>query len=84
MGNKTFLESDVVLGIGCRFTDRHTGALPAYVGERKFIHINIEPREIGKLITPEVGIVADAKEAINAMLTAANKEKIVLFHLLSA
>jgi tartronate-semialdehyde synthase len=75
MGNKTFLESDVVLGIGCRFTDRHTGALPAYVGERKFIHINIEPREIGKLITPEVGIVADAKEAINAMLTAANKEK---------
>ena len=25
IGNKTFLESDLVIGVGCRFTDRHTG-----------------------------------------------------------
>ena len=75
MGNKTFLESDVVLGIGCRFTDRHTGALDAYVGNRKFIHINIEPSEIGKLFQPEIGIVSDAKEAIEAMLEEAGRQK---------
>ena len=75
MGNKTFLESDVVLGIGCRFTDRHTGALDTYVGDRKFIHINIEPREIGKLFQPEIGIVSDAKAAIVTMMEEAGKQK---------
>jgi len=73
MGNKTFLDSDVVLGIGCRFTDRHTGAINTYVGERKFIHINIEPREIGKIIQPAIGIVADAKAAIVALLEESNQ-----------
>ena len=30
MGNKTFLESDLVIGVGCRFTDRHTGKVDVY------------------------------------------------------
>ncbi len=72
IGNKVFLESDVVLGIGCRFTDRHTGAIGVYKGDRKFIHINIEPSEIGKIFTPDLGIVSDAKTAI-AMLIAEAK-----------
>lgn len=73
VGNKVFLDSDLVLGIGCRFTDRHTGALDVYRGERKFIHINIEPREIGKLFPADLGIVADAKKAIAALLAEAKK-----------
>lgn len=67
IGNKTFLDSDLVLGIGCRFTDRHTGALDVYRGDRKFIHINVEPSEIGKIFEPDLGIVSDAGAAI-AML----------------
>ncbi|WP_320122022.1 thiamine pyrophosphate-dependent enzyme [uncultured Sphaerochaeta sp.] len=67
-GNAIFLDSDVVLGIGCRFTDRHTGALDVYKGERKFIHIDVDPKEIGKLIKPEIGIESDALEALKAML----------------
>jgi tartronate-semialdehyde synthase len=68
LGNRIFLESDVVLGIGCRFTDRHTGDIKIYQGDRKFIHINIEPREIGKIVKTEVGIVADAKMAVKALM----------------
>ncbi len=68
LGNKIFLGSDVVLGIGCRFTDRHTGAIDVYRGDRKFIHIDIEPSQIGKIFEPTVGIVSDAKLAINALL----------------
>lgn len=68
IGNKILSESDVVLGIGCRFTDRHTGNVAVYKKGKKFIHINIEPREIGKIIEAEIGIVSDAKLAINAML----------------
>lgn len=68
IGNKVFLESDVIIGIGCRFTDRHTGNIDVYKGNRKFIHINVEPREIGKIFQPDLGIVADAKYALHALL----------------
>ena len=71
IGNRVFLDSDVVLGIGCRFTDRHTGNLAVYTGDRRFIHVNIEPKEIGKIIDPEIGIVSDAKAAAEAMLADA-------------
>lgn len=71
LGNRMFLESDVVLAIGNRFTDRHTGALGVYRGERKFIHINIDPKEIGKIFLPDLGIVADAKDAITVLLDLA-------------
>ncbi len=68
IGNKVFLASDLVLGIGCRFTDRHTGAIDVYRGNRKFIHINIEPSEINKIFPADLGIVADAGLAIDALL----------------
>ena len=71
LGNKIFLESDVVLGIGCRFTDRHTGDIKVYKGDRKFIHIDIEPRQINKIVPAELGIVSDAKQALLALLQEA-------------
>jgi len=67
-GNKLFLESDLVLSIGNRFADRHTGDLTVYRGERKFIHIDIEPTQLGKVFPPDLGIVADAKLAVEALL----------------
>ena len=72
-GNKTFLDSDLVLGIGCRFSDRHTGALDVYTGDRQFIHIDIEPTQIGRLIPANLGIVADAKLALQALLETARE-----------
>ena len=73
IGNKVFLDSDLVLGIGCRFTDRHTGAIDVYRGERKFIHINIDESEIGKIFPADLGIVADAKKAVLALSEQAEK-----------
>jgi tartronate-semialdehyde synthase len=73
IGNRIFLDSDVVIGIGCRFTDRHTGNLAVYKGNRKFIHIDIDPNEIGKIITPEIGIVGDADLALSLLMENAAK-----------
>jgi tartronate-semialdehyde synthase len=73
IGNKVFLDSDLVLGIGCRFTDRHTGAIDVYRGKRKFIHVNIEASEIGKIFPPDLGIAADAKKTADALLAEAKK-----------
>jgi tartronate-semialdehyde synthase len=70
-GNETLLAADVVLGVGCRFTDRHTGAIAVYQGERKFIHIDIDPVEIGKIVKTELGIVSDAADALPLLLAAA-------------
>ena len=72
-GNELFLESDVVLGIGCRFTDRHTGALPVYKGSRTFLHIDIDPKEIGKLVEVAIGVVSDAKLALLSLTELAQQ-----------
>ena len=71
VGNQVFLESDVVLGIGCRFSDRHTGDLKVYRGDRKFIHIDIEAKQIGKVFGADLAIVSDAKTAVRALIDRA-------------
>ena len=70
-GNRFFLGCDLVLGIGCRFGDRHTGNLEVYTRGRRFIHVNIEPSHIGRIVPTELGIVADAGLAIDALLAEA-------------
>jgi tartronate-semialdehyde synthase len=72
-GNASFLESDVVLAVGARFGDRHTGTLEVYRGERKFIHVDIEPTQLGKVFPPDLGIVSDAKLFLRALLDTARE-----------
>ena len=72
-GNRFFLGSDLVLGVGCRFNDRHTGQVEAYTRGRKFVHVNIDPSHIGRIVPTEVGIVADAGLALDALLAEAKK-----------
>jgi len=67
-GNRFFLGSDLVMGIGNRFGDRHTGKLDVYTQGRRFIHVNIEPSHIGRIVPTELGIVADAGLALAALL----------------
>jgi tartronate-semialdehyde synthase len=69
--NALFLESDLVVGIGNRWAERHTGDLDVYRGNRKFIHVDIDPRQIGRVFTPDLAIVADAKLTLQAMLDTA-------------
>ncbi len=72
-GNKLFLESDLVLSIGNRFAERATGDLAIYRGERKFIHIDIEPTVLGKVFPPDLAIVSDGKLAVEALLRVARE-----------
>ncbi|GLY54062.1 glyoxylate carboligase [Lentzea sp. NBRC 102530] len=72
-GNASFLESDLVLALGARFGDRHTGDLATYRGDRKFIHVDVEPTQIGKVFGPDLGIVADTKLFLKALLDKAKQ-----------
>ena len=69
--NALFLESDLVVGIGNRWGDRHTGDLETYRGDRKFVHIDIEPSQMGRVFPPDLAVVSDAKFALEEMLQTA-------------
>jgi len=69
--NALFLESDLVVGIGNRWAERHTGDLDVYRGDRKFIHVDIDPRQIGRVFPPDLAVVSDAKLALEALLRTA-------------
>lgn len=69
-GNASFLESDLVIGIGNRWANRHTGDLSVYRAGRKFVHIDIEPTQIGRVFSPDYGVVSDAGAALDALLAA--------------
>jgi tartronate-semialdehyde synthase len=71
--NALFLESDVVCAVGARFASRHTGDLPTYRGNRRFIHVDVEATQIGRIFEPDLGIVADAKLTLEAMLAEARR-----------
>jgi tartronate-semialdehyde synthase len=72
-GNATMLESDFVLGIGNRWANRHTGSIETYTKNRKFVHVDIEPTQIGRVFNPDFGIVSDAKAALELFVTVAKE-----------
>jgi len=74
-GNATMLASDFVLGIGNRWANRHTGGIDTYTKGRTFVHVDIEPTQIGRVFEPQYGIVSDAKAALELFVQAARERK---------
>lgn len=74
-GNATMLESDFVIGIGNRWANRHTGSVEVYTEGRKFVHVDIEPTQIGRVFGPDYGIVSDAKAALELFVAIAREWK---------
>ena len=74
-GNATMLASDFVLGIGNRWANRHTGSIEVYAKDRKFVHVDIEPTQIGRVFSPDFGIASDAKLALQLFVTVATEMK---------
>ncbi len=74
-GNATMLASDFVLGIGNRWANRHTGSVEVYTKGRKFVHVDIEPTQIGRVFAPDYGIVSDAGAALELFVATAKERK---------
>jgi tartronate-semialdehyde synthase len=72
-GNATLLASDLVLGIGNRWANRHTGGLDVYRRGRTFVHVDIEPTQIGRVFAPDYGVVSDAGAFLRQLLAAARE-----------
>ncbi len=74
-GNAAMLASDFVLGIGNRWANRHTGSVDVYTKGRKFVHVDIEPTQIGRVFAPDLGIVSDAGAALDLFIEVAKEWK---------
>jgi tartronate-semialdehyde synthase len=74
-GNATLLASDFVLGIGNRWAGRHTGTLDVYREGRTFVHVDIEPTQIGRVFPPDYSIVSDAGAALKLFGDVARERK---------
>src|SRR3954451_9399501 len=72
-GNETFLQSDFVIGIGNRWANRHTGSTDVYTKGRKFVHVDIEPTQIGRVFMADYGIVSDAQAALELFVEVARE-----------
>ena len=71
-GNSITASADVVMSVGCRFTDwsasSYRKGASFSIPPGKLIHIDLDHHEIGKNYPTEVGIVADARVTLEAML----------------
>ena len=66
--NIAMTEADFMISIGCRFDDRLTGNPKTFAKNAKVAHIDIDPAEIGKIISADIPVVGDAKKALQLLL----------------
>ncbi|MCR6638626.1 MAG: biosynthetic-type acetolactate synthase large subunit [Sporocytophaga sp.] len=71
--NKAMLECDLIMSIGSRWDDRINGNPKKFCPDAKKIHIDIDPAEIGKIVTPDAYAIGDAKEVLKMLLPMVEK-----------
>lgn len=67
---ETVKSADLVIAVGMRFSEIVTQGYTLFSSEQDMIHIDIDPDSIGKVYNPAIGIVADAGEALQALVEA--------------
>lgn len=68
VANMSMMEADLIINIGSRFDDRLATSPADFAPHAKIAQINIDPGEIGKVITADIPIVGDAKNSLVEML----------------
>jgi acetolactate synthase-1/2/3 large subunit len=78
-GNNTAANADVVMSLGCRFTDwsasSYRKGVTFSIPDSKLIQVDIDPREIGKNYPAEVGIAADCKLVLADILAGISDDQ---------
>ena len=72
--NMGITESDLVIAIGARFSDRVYGDASKFANRAKILHIDIDPAEINKNIDTDASIVGDVKAVLNALIPKIEKK----------
>ena len=72
--NLALTETDLMISLGSRFDDRLTGPVSQFGQQARVIHVDIDPVEIDKIVTPDVAIVGDLKEVLPALVGILSQE----------
>lgn len=78
--SKVLSESDLIIAVGTRFSDRATGNKLEFSKNRKVLHIDIDPAEIGKNIPVYASLVGDVKQALKLLLASDVKQSAQNWH----
>ncbi len=65
--SKAMSDSDLIIAVGTRFSDRATGSKPEFIRGKRFLHIDIDPAEIGKNIPACVSVIGDVREVLSSL-----------------
>ncbi|MFA9381678.1 MAG: biosynthetic-type acetolactate synthase large subunit, partial [Acetanaerobacterium sp.] len=71
--NRALHQSDLILAVGTRFSDRATGNKTEFSDGRTVVHIDIDPAEIGKNISAYTGVIGDIKGILTTLLSMMEK-----------
>ena len=66
---------DLLVAVGCRFSDRVTLNPAGFAKNAKIVHIDIDPSEIDKNVKTDLHILGDAKEVLSLLLTKLKRDK---------
>ncbi|HKA58875.1 MAG TPA: thiamine pyrophosphate-binding protein, partial [Gemmatimonadales bacterium] len=67
--NKAIQAADLIIGIGMRFDDRVTGNTATFAPRAKIVHVDIDAAAIGRNVPVVLGIVGDARQVVERLLT---------------
>jgi len=67
--NMAVAESDLLVALGVRFDDRVTGKLATFAPHARVIHVDIDPANIGKNVTPTLALTGDVGQVLNQFLS---------------
>ena len=72
--NMGITESDLVIAVGARFSDRVYGDASKFAQQAKIVHIDIDPAEINKNIDSTASVVGDVKEVLSKLIGLVEKK----------
>ncbi len=75
LANRIVHQSDFILALGTRFSDRTTSKVEEFAPLASLAQIDVDATSIGKIITPDISLISDLREALNALLPLAEKKK---------
>jgi acetolactate synthase-1/2/3 large subunit len=78
--NLAIQEADLLIALGMRFSDRATGRLSSYAPGARKIHIDIDPREIGRLVSVDVGLSGDLATVLETLSETVRRRRHDAWH----
>jgi acetolactate synthase I/II/III large subunit len=79
--NFAISHADLIISVGARFDDRITGKLSEFAAQAKVIHLDIDSAEVGKIISINAPIIADAKDGLRKLISKVSPQKHPSWHI---